>query len=90
MADRPDDVFLVHDRHGMTIAGVYARTHDTVHHIIDGLPTRARKLVRCGGGLSGRAAATTIIPARARGIDRKRFERRKARRARRRIAARRR
>jgi hypothetical protein len=87
MADRPDDVLLAHDRHRITIAGVYTRTHDTVHHIIDGLPTRASKLVRRGGGLDERTAATTIIAARARGIDRKRFERRKARRARRRCIA---
>ena len=76
MANRPDDVLLAHDRRGIATAGVYACTHDTVHHLIDGLPTRAHKLVR-RGGLNERAAITA---ARARGIDRKRFERREARR----------
>ena len=76
MANRPNDILLTHDRRGIATAGVYARTHDTVHHLIDGLPTRAHKLVR-RGGLDERAAITA---ARARGIDRKRFERREARR----------
>jgi hypothetical protein len=45
--------------------------------LIDGLPTRAHKLVR-RSGLDERAA---IIAAEARGIDRKRFERSEARHA---------
>ena len=77
IADRPDNVFLAHDGRGIATAGVNARTHDAFHHLIDGLPTRANKLVR-RGGLDERAA---IIAAEARGINRKRFERREARHA---------
>jgi hypothetical protein len=74
---RPDDVLLAHDRRKVTTAGVYARTHDTVHHTIDSLPTRAHKLIR-RGRLNKSAA---IMAARTRRIDRKRLERCEARHA---------